>query len=62
MAEPNELPTDQRILNAAETAFAARGYDGASLGDIASIVRYLCGPGGEQITGQVLRVDGGQYL
>ena len=34
----------------------------AEPGDIASIVRYLCGPGGEQITGQVLRVDGGQYL
>ena len=30
--------------------------------DIAASVLYLCGPGGKHITGQVLRVDGGQYL
>lgn len=30
--------------------------------DIASAVLYLCGPGGRRITGQVLRVDGGQFL
>ena len=30
--------------------------------DIAASVLFLCGPGGEHITGQVLRVDGGQYL
>jgi len=34
----------------------------AQPGDIASIVLYLCGPSADQITGQVLRVDGGQYL
>jgi len=30
--------------------------------DVAAVVRFLCGPGGAQITGQILRVDGGQYL
>ena len=30
--------------------------------DIARAVAFLCGPGGDSITGQVLRVDGGQYL
>ena len=30
--------------------------------DIASAVTFLCGPGGRRITGQILRVDGGQFL
>ena len=30
--------------------------------DIAASVLFLCGPGGGHITGQVIRVDGGQYL
>jgi NAD(P)-dependent dehydrogenase (short-subunit alcohol dehydrogenase family) len=30
--------------------------------DIARTVAFLCGPGGASITGQVLRVDGGQFL
>jgi NAD(P)-dependent dehydrogenase (short-subunit alcohol dehydrogenase family) len=30
--------------------------------DIANSVVFLCGPGGSQITGQILRVDGGQFL
>lgn len=30
--------------------------------DVASSVLFLCGPGGGHITGQILRVDGGQYL
>lgn len=30
--------------------------------DVASAVTYLCGPGGRRITGQLLRVDGGQFL
>lgn len=30
--------------------------------DVARAVTFLCGPGGDAITGQVLRVDGGQYL
>lgn len=27
--------------------------------DVAALVRFLCGPGGEYISGQILRVDGG---
>lgn len=30
--------------------------------DVASAVTFLCGPGAQQITGQILRVDGGQSL
>ncbi len=30
--------------------------------DIARAVLYLCGQGGAQVTGQILRVDGGQYM
>lgn len=30
--------------------------------DIAAAVLFLCGPGSTHITGQVIRVDGGQYL
>lgn len=31
-------------------------------GDIGNAVAFLCGSGGERITGQILRVDGGQFL
>lgn len=30
--------------------------------DVAVAVRFLCGPGAANITGQILRVDGGQFL
>jgi NAD(P)-dependent dehydrogenase (short-subunit alcohol dehydrogenase family) len=30
--------------------------------DVANAVAFLCGPGARQITGQILRVDGGQSL
>lgn len=30
--------------------------------DVAAAVRFLCGPGAARITGQILRVDGGQFL
>jgi NAD(P)-dependent dehydrogenase (short-subunit alcohol dehydrogenase family) len=30
--------------------------------DVAAAVRFLCGPGASKITGQILRVDGGQFL
>ncbi len=30
--------------------------------DVAQAVSFLCGPGGKRITGQILRVDGGQFL
>ena len=30
--------------------------------DIARLVLFLCGPGGEYISGQCIRVDGGEQL
>lgn len=30
--------------------------------DVATSVLFLCGPGSGHITGQILRVDGGQFL
>jgi len=30
--------------------------------DVAAAIAFLCGPGARRITGQVLRVDAGQYL
>lgn len=30
--------------------------------DVAAAVVFLCGPGGRRVTGQILRVDAGQYL
>ena len=30
--------------------------------DVAAAVGFLCGPGGRRITGQIFRVDGGQFL
>jgi NAD(P)-dependent dehydrogenase (short-subunit alcohol dehydrogenase family) len=30
--------------------------------DIAAAVTFLCGPGASRVTGQILRVDGGQFL
>lgn len=30
--------------------------------DVAEAVRFLCGAGGRRVTGQILRVDSGQYL
>jgi NAD(P)-dependent dehydrogenase (short-subunit alcohol dehydrogenase family) len=30
--------------------------------EVAAAVLFLCGEGGNQITGQILRVDGGQYI
>lgn len=38
MSDRDPTTTREAILDAARTAFAARGYDGASLGDIASAV------------------------
>lgn len=34
----------------------------AEMIDVASAVKFLCGPGGSRITGQILRVDAGQFL
>jgi NAD(P)-dependent dehydrogenase (short-subunit alcohol dehydrogenase family) len=30
--------------------------------DVARAVLFLCGPGGDAITGQIIRVDGGQHM
>lgn len=30
--------------------------------DVAALVTFLCGPGGRRVTGQVVRVDAGQFL
>jgi NAD(P)-dependent dehydrogenase (short-subunit alcohol dehydrogenase family) len=30
--------------------------------DVAAAVLFLCGSGSRRVTGQILRVDGGQYL
>jgi 3-oxoacyl-[acyl-carrier protein] reductase len=30
--------------------------------DVAAVVAFLCGPGGKHITGEVIKVDGGQYI
>ena len=30
--------------------------------DVAAAVLFLCGPGASRITGQILRVDAGQFL
>jgi 3-oxoacyl-[acyl-carrier protein] reductase len=32
------------------------------LADVAAVVAFLCGPGAQQITGHILRIDGGQSL
>ena len=35
---------------------------GGSGPDVAAAVTFLCGPGAQRMTGQILRVDGGQSL
>lgn len=30
--------------------------------DVAAVVAFLCGPGGKHVTGEVIKVDGGQYI
>jgi NAD(P)-dependent dehydrogenase (short-subunit alcohol dehydrogenase family) len=52
------LPKEVQDAAAAETAL------GKTLEpcDVAAAVLFLCGPGASHITGQILRVDGGQYL
>lgn len=50
----------QKILDAAQ----AESLIGSFLDpdDVANAVRFLAGPGARRITGQILRVDGGQFL
>ena len=48
------------VVEAAERESALGALTGPD--DVARAVLFLCGPGGSAITGQVLRVDGGQYM
>lgn len=57
-------PMTETVPQAIREAALAESLVGSFLDpdDIAAAVLYLCGPGGRRITGQVLRVDGGQFL
>jgi 3-oxoacyl-[acyl-carrier protein] reductase len=57
-------PLTDKVPQAIKDAALAESLVGSFLepDDIASAVTYLCGPGGRRITGQILRVDGGQFL
>ncbi len=59
-----ETPLTARLPAEAKEAARAESLLGTLLEpkDIASAVRFLCGPGGARITGQILRVDAGQLL
>jgi NAD(P)-dependent dehydrogenase (short-subunit alcohol dehydrogenase family) len=57
-------PLTDVLPNAARDTAVAESALGKLLepSDIAAAVLFLCGPGASRITGQILRVDGGQYL
>ena len=57
-------PLTERVPEQVRDAALAESLLGTMLDpdDIAAAVRFLCGPGGRRITGQILRVDAGQYL
>jgi NAD(P)-dependent dehydrogenase (short-subunit alcohol dehydrogenase family) len=57
-------PLTDAVPQEIRDAAAAQSLIGELLdpSDIANAVLYLCGPGGARITGQILRVDAGQYL
>lgn len=52
------LPDDVRDRALAETVLGRLG----SVEDVAAAVLYLCSRGARHVTGEVLKVDGGQYL
>lgn len=52
------LPKETRVAAAAESPLGKL----LEPSDVAASVLFLCGPGASHITGQILRVDGGQYL
>jgi 3-oxoacyl-[acyl-carrier protein] reductase len=57
-------PMTQKVSKEIQNAALAESLVGSFLApeDIGSAVTFLCGPGGRRITGQILRVDGGQFL
>lgn len=57
-------PLTEKVPQDIKDAALAESLVGSFLepDDVASAVTFLCGPGGRRITGQLLRVDGGQFL
>jgi 3-oxoacyl-[acyl-carrier protein] reductase len=57
-------PLTEVVPQAVKDAALAESLLGSFIepADVAASVLFLCGPGAAHITGQVLRVDGGQYL
>jgi 3-oxoacyl-[acyl-carrier protein] reductase len=59
-----KTPLTEKVPQEIKDAALAESLVGSFLEpvDVASAVTFLCGPGGRRITGQILRVDGGQFL
>lgn len=57
-------PLTEKVPQKVREAALAESVLGAFLDpeDVAASVTFLCGEGGRRITGQILRVDGGQFL
>ena len=57
-------PLTEVVPQAVKDAALAESLLGTFLepADVAASVLFLCGPGAAHVTGQILRVDGGQYL
>ncbi|HUK32123.1 MAG TPA: SDR family NAD(P)-dependent oxidoreductase [Candidatus Acidoferrum sp.] len=57
-------PMTERVSKEIQDAARAESLVGSFLdpADVGSAVAFLCGPGARRITGQILRVDGGQFL
>lgn len=57
-------PMTEKTPQAVQDAALAESLLGTFLDttDVAAAVLFLCGPGGKRITGQILRIDGGQFL
>ena len=59
-----KTPLTEKVPQEIKDAALAESLVGSFLepDDVAAAVTFLCGPGGRRITGQLLRVDGGQFL
>ncbi len=57
-------PLTEAVPQGVKEAALAESLVGSFLdpSDVATSVRFLCGPGAGHITGQILRIDGGQFL